>query len=111
MLTSITCVLVLLRVCFPLNLFKLVLCVLMMVGVGLCIFHPSLQSYFGFSKLTYTEIFLIIILAEASYPMIWIFSLSFTSIVKKFIKEEWKWKVNLTIEKINTTKDEIITNK
>lgn len=111
MLTSITCVLVLLRVCFPLNLFKLVLCVFMMVGVGLCIFHPTLQSYFNFSDLTITEIFLIIILAEASYPMIWIFSLSFTSIVKKFIKEEWKWKVNFSIEKIDNKSDNIITNK
>lgn len=110
MTTSITCTLVLLRVCFPLNLFKLVLCLLMMVGVGFCIFNPTLQTYFGFEKLTITEILLIIVLAEAAYPLIWIFSLSFTSIVKKFIKKNLNYTIEVRVKKIENDTS-IISNK
>jgi len=109
-ITSITCTLVLLRVCFPLNLWKLLLCVAMMTGVGFCILNPSLQANFNFVPLDPQEIVGILFLSAISYPLIWIFSLSFTAVVKKFIKKNINYTIELRVKKIEND-NTVIYNK
>ena len=111
-ITSITCTLILLRVCFPLNLWKLLLCVLMMTGVGLCIFNTGIQNLFNleFQPLYAQEIVGILFLSAISYPLIWMFSLSFTTVVKKFIKKNINYTIELRVKKIEND-NSVIYNK
>ena len=97
--TAVTCLLVLLRVFFPINAFKVLLFILIAGILGFLIFNDLTlaaqggEPLFYFVKLHFPEGVLLIALCEASYPLIWIFSLSFTSAVKKFIHENYiSWK-------------------
>ena len=98
--TAMTCLLVLLRVFFPINAFKVLLFILIAGILGFLIFNDlSLASngeepLFYFEKLHFPEGVLLIALCEASYPLIWIFSLSFTKTVKKFIQDNYNSWVN-----------------
>ena len=94
--TATTCLLVLLRVFVPINGFKVLLFIAVAIIMGFLIFNDlslasqGLEPSFGFVSLNFSEGMLIIALCEAAYPLIWIFSLSFTKTVKKFLQET-KW--------------------
>ena len=50
---------------------------------------------FGFTKLSFSEVLLLIVLAEATYPVIQVCSLSFVKTVRKFFQENKDlWKIN-----------------
>ena len=98
--TAATCLLVLLRVFFPINGFKVLLFISVAIIMGFLIFNDlSLASRgevpsFGFVALNFSEAMLVIVLCEAAYPLIWIFSLSFTTTVKKFLQDNYNSWVN-----------------
>ena len=94
--TAVTCLLVLLKVFFPINGFKVLLFLAVALIMGFLIFNDlslasqGLEPSFGFVSLNFSEAILLIALCESSYPLIWIFSLSFTKTLKKFLQET-KW--------------------
>lgn len=94
--TAVTCLLVLLKVFVPINGFKVLLFIAVAAIMGFLIFNDlslaskGLEPSFGFVSLNFSEAILIIALCEAAYPLIWIFSLSFTKTLKKFLQET-KW--------------------
>ena len=102
--TAATCLLVLLRVFFPINFFKVLLFFIIAVILGFLIFNDlSLaakqeEPVFYFVALGYPEAILLIALCEAAYPLISIFSLSFTKTVKKFIHENYISLINRGME-------------
>ena len=93
--TAATCLLVLLRVFFPINFFKVLLFIAILGIVAFLIFNDLTLAgkdkvpVFYFVKLGYPEAILVIALIEATYPLISVFSLSFTKTVKKFIHENY----------------------
>ena len=110
--TAATCLLVLLRVFLPINFFKVLLFIAILVIVAFLIFNDlSLAAkeqtpIFYFAKLGYPEAILVIALVEAAYPLISVFSLSFTKTVKKFIHENYISWVNRDAEEDDFFVDE-----
>lgn len=110
--TAATCLLVLLRVFLPINFFKVLLFVVIFFIVAFLIFNDlslaaqEKKRIFDFTKLGYSEAILIIALCEAAYPLISIFSLSFTKTVKKFIHENYISWVNRDSEEDDFFVDE-----
>ena len=108
--TAIVCLLVLLRVFFPINGFKVLLFLGIAVVMGFLIFNDlSLASQgsdpkFGFEAINLTEGLLVIVLCEAAYPLIWIFSLSFTKTVKKFLQDN----INSWVNRDNDEDDDFL---
>ena len=99
--TAVTCLLVLLRVFLPINGFKILLFVAIGVILSVLIFGDlsraaqGLEVSFGFTKLSFPEVLLLIVLAEATYPVIQVCSLSFVKTVRKFFQEnKGLWKIN-----------------
>jgi hypothetical protein len=99
--TAVTCLLVLLRVFLPINGFKILLFVAIGVILSVLIFGDlskaaqGLEVSFGFTKLSFPEVLLLIVLAEATYPVIQVCSLSFVKTVRKFFAEnKGLWKIN-----------------
>ncbi len=106
--TAITCLLVLLRVFVPINGFKVLLFFFIAVAMIFLIFNDLTLAanggmpLFGFTKINFAEGMLLIALSEATYPLIWIFSLSFTKTVRKFIHENYvSWMNRETEEEDN----------
>lgn len=93
--TAVTCLLILLRVFFPINAFKVLLFIAIAGILAFLIFNDlSLAAHgenpnFYFVSINFSEALLLIALCEAGYPLIWIFSLSFTKTVKKFIHDNY----------------------
>ena len=110
--TAVTCLLVLLRVFFPINAFKVLLFFAIAGILGFLIFNDlSLaanggEPLFYFVKLHFPEGILLIALCEASYPLILIFSLSFTNAVKKFIRDEYQLWINRDSDDDDDIEDE-----
>lgn len=103
--TSITCLIILIRIFLPMNIWKIaVIFGISITLILIILFSLSNPNWtilwflnFSFTKIILpSEWLLLIVLAEASYPLIWLFSLSFTKIIKKFINDEINsWKNNI----------------
>lgn len=99
--TAVTCLLVLLRVFLPINGFKILLFVAIGITLSILIFGDLSRAangekvLFGFTKLSFPELLLLIVLAEATYPVIQVCSLSFVKTVRTFFQENKDlWKIN-----------------